>query len=131
MSLLSQSIYTINGTKQFIGKTKKVEIPNGCEMVLFDVESLYRSTALVKKVKIALQRIYIQKEINQQTPRKLMKELLLLCKKEVHVIYERGIYKQTNSVAMELLLGAKLAIIIMVELEKAVVQTTEVLLRWK
>ena len=108
-----------------------MEIPNGCEMVLFDVESLYRSTALVKKVKIALQRIYIQKEINQQTPQKLMKELLLLCKKEVHVIYERGIYKQTNSVAMELLLGAKLAIIIMVELEKAVVQTTEVLLRWK
>ena len=108
-----------------------MEIPNGCEMVLFDVESLYRSTALVKKVKIALQRIYIQKEINQQTPRKLMKELLLLCKKEVHVIYERGIYKQTNRVAKELLLGAKLAIIIMVELEKAVVQTTEVLLRWK
>ena len=60
-----------------------------------------------------------------------MKELLLLCKKEVHVIYERGIYKQTNSVTMELLLGAKLAIIIMVELEKEVVQTTEVLLRWK
>lgn len=128
MLLLSQSIYTINGTKQFIGKIKKVEIPNGCEMVLFDVESLYRSTALEK---IALQRIYIQKEINQQTTRKLMKELLLLCKKEVHVIYERGIYKQTNSVAMELLLGAKLAIIIMVELEKEVVQTTEVLLRWK
>lgn len=128
MLLLSQSIYTINGTKQFIGKIKKVEIPNGCEMVLFDVESLYRSTALEK---IALQRIYIQKEINQQTPRKLMKELLLLCKKEVHVIYECGIYKQTNSVAMEILLGAKLAIIIMVELEKEVVQTTEVLLRWK
>ena len=60
-----------------------------------------------------------------------MKELLLLCTKEVHVIYEDGIYQQTNGVAMGSLLGAILAGITMVELEKAVVATTDVLLKWK
>ena len=85
---------TIKCTALFIEQTKNVEIPNGYEMILFDVKSLLKSIPLERRIELALQRIYTQ------IPRKLMKELLLLYIKKVHFIYENGICQQKDSVAM-------------------------------
>lgn len=61
-----------------------------------------------------------------------MKELLLLSLKEVHLIYEDGIYQQTDGVAMGSLLGPLLDRIFIVELEATVVPILDnVLFKWK
>ena len=61
-----------------------------------------------------------------------MKELLLSCIKEVHFIYEDGIYQQVDSVALGSLLGPILPRNFMVKLEMAVVSALDnVLFKWK
>ena len=61
-----------------------------------------------------------------------MKELLLLCTKNVHFTFEGITYQQLDGVAMGSPLGPVLAGIFMVELETTIVPTlTEYLLFWK
>ena len=61
-----------------------------------------------------------------------MKELLLSCIKEVHFIYEDGIYQQVDSVALGSFLGPILPRNFMVKLETAVVSALDnVLFKWK
>ena len=50
-----------------------------------------------------------------------MRDLILLCTKNVHFIFKNDIYKQTDGVAMGSPLGPVLAGIIMVELENYMV----------
>ena len=52
-------------------------------MISFDV-NLFTSIPLDKTIEIILQRIYNHNETTTQIPEKVMKELLLLCTKEVH-----------------------------------------------
>ena len=52
-----------------------------------------------------------------------MKELLILCTKNVHFSYNDEIYKQTDGVAMGSPLGPVIAGIFMVELEKTILPT--------
>ena len=58
-----------------------------------------------------------------------MKEMLLLCTKDVHFLFEDEIYRQTDGVAMGSPLGRILAGIFMVELEATIVPTLGNLLR--
>ena len=58
-----------------------------------------------------------------------MKEMLLLCTKDVHFLFENEIYRQTDGVAMGSPLGRILAGIFMVELEATIVPTLGNLLR--
>lgn len=61
-----------------------------------------------------------------------MKELLLLSLKEVHLIYEDGIYQQTDGVAIGSLVGPLLDRIFIAKLEAIVVPTLDnVLFKWK
>ena len=55
-------------------------------MISFDV-NLFTSIPLDKTIEIILQRIYNHNETTTQIPEKVMKELLLLCTKEVHFAY--------------------------------------------
>ena len=52
-----------------------------------------------------------------------MKEMLLLCTKDVHFLFEDDIYQKTDSVAMGSPLGPILAGIFMVEPETTIVPT--------
>ena len=61
-------------------------------MVSFDVTSLFTNVPLDKTIKIILQQVYIDKEINANIPKNEMKELLHLCSKNVHFIFNGGIY---------------------------------------
>ena len=49
-----------------------------------------------------------------------MRDLLLLCTKNVHFSYNNDIYIQTEGVAMALTLGLVLAVILMVELKRTI-----------
>ena len=85
MSPLSKSKYTIiDNTKYFMKKIKQETIPDGYKIVSLDVKSLFMNVPLEKTVGITLARIYDRKEINTQIMCPEMKELLTLCKKDVH-----------------------------------------------
>ena len=72
-------------------------------------------------IEITLERIYGPKEINTDIPKPIVKEMLLLCTKDVHFLFENEIYQQTDGVAMGSPSGPILAGIFMVELEKTIV----------
>ena len=59
----------------------------------------------------------IDQEINNNIPKKEIKELLHLCTKNVHFIFNGEIYIQIDGVAMGSPLGPVLAHIFIVELE--------------
>ena len=54
----------------------------------FDVKSLFTSIPLNETIEITLERIYDRKEINTDIPKTIMKEMLLLCTKNVHFLFE-------------------------------------------
>ena len=61
-----------------------------------------------------------------------MKEMLLLCAKDVHFLFEDEIYQETDGVAMGSSFGPILPGIFVVELETTIVPTLDNLLRkWK
>ena len=61
-----------------------------------------------------------------------MKEMLLLCAKDVHFLFEDEIYQETDGVAMGSPFGPTLPGIFVVELETTIVPTLDNLLRkWK
>ena len=56
-------------------------------MISFDVKSLFTNIPLTDTIDILLRRIYIDKEININLMEKELKELNLLCTKDVHLTY--------------------------------------------
>ena len=91
-------------------------------MVSFDVVSLFTNVPLIKETnEIILKRIYINKEITTDIPKKEMKELLILCTKNVHITFNNETYIQVDGVAMGSPLGPVLANIFMVEIETSVI----------
>ena len=73
--------------------------------------------------------IYDRKEINTGIPKMIMKEMLLLCTKNVHLLFEDEIQQYTDGVAIGSPLGPILAGIFIVKLEETVVPTLGNLLR--
>ena len=132
LSPLSQSDYTVNSAKHFIEQIKYDKISEENQMMSFDVRSLFTSILLSKTIEIILERIYDRTEINAYIPKTIIKEILLLCTKDVHFLCEDEIYQQTDGVGMESLLRPILAGNFLVELETTIVPTLDNLLRtWK
>ena len=101
-------------------------------MMSHNVKSLFTSIALSKTIKITLEWIYDRKEINKDIPKTILKEMLLLCTRDVHFLFEDEICQQTDGVAMRSPLGPILAGIFIVEVETTIVSTLGNLLRkWK
>ena len=70
--------------------------------------------------------------MNTNIPKQQMRDLLLLCTKNVHFSYNGDIYTQVDGVAMASPLGPVLAGIFMVELERAILPTLRKHMRpWK
>ena len=99
-------------------------------MVSFDVKSLFTNVPSEKTIDIILRRIYHDKEININITKKDMRDLLLLCTKNVHFTFECQIYIQIDGVAAGPPLAPVLADIFMVELERIVVPTLATHLRF-
>ena len=130
LSPIRKSEYTIKNTKDFSVQLKKEKIPKDHQMVSLDVKSLFTNVPLEKTIHIILRRIYHDKEININITKKDMRDLLLLCTKNVHFTFEGKIYIQIDEVAMGSSLAPVLADIFMVELERIVVPTLATHLRF-
>ena len=61
-------------------------------MVSFDVKSLFASFPLEKTIDIALEQIYFWKETETTLTKNKMKNLLILCMKNVHFTFNNEIY---------------------------------------
>ena len=89
---LSYSEYVIRSTIDLINKVKNERIPQGFSRMLFDVSSLFTSLPLEKTTGITLERIYHRKEIETILTKNEMKNLLILCTKNVHFTFKNKIY---------------------------------------
>ena len=70
LSPFSKSNYAINSTKQFVNHIRKQKVPDGYQMVSFDVTSLFTNVPLDETIEIILRRVYIDQEINTNFPKK-------------------------------------------------------------
>ena len=104
-----------------MNKVKNERIPQGFSMVSFDVKYLFASVPLEKTIDIALERIYLWKEIETISTKNEMKNLLILCTRNVHFTVNNEIYMRNDEVAIGSPLGLILAGISMVELENTLV----------
>ena len=85
MSTLSQSEYIVKNTKQFVQDFKRLHIPgDNYKLVSFDVSSLFTNVPLGYTIDVTLRRIYTQREIETNITKKELKDLLIICMKNVH-----------------------------------------------
>ena len=120
---IAKSKFTIESTKDFIGKIKCEKVNADSEMISFDVVSLFTSVPLDFTINLILKKVYDEKLITTKLKREELKALLELCTKEMHFSFNGKIYRQVNGVAMGSPLGPVLANIFMVELESSLVPT--------
>ena len=119
LSPLSTSEYTVSSSKEFMTTIKNVQVPSGYHMVSFHVKSLFTNVPLKYTIGLVLEQIYNKGELVTNITRSEMKEMLLLCTKNVHFSYNHDIYIQRDGVAMGSPLGPLLAGIFMVNLERS------------
>lgn len=84
LSPLNKSEYTISSTDHLLETLEGKSVPPNHKIVSFDVTSLFTNVPLEYTIDIILRRIYDEKEIRTNIPKKDMKTLLLLCTKNVH-----------------------------------------------
>ena len=85
-----------------------------------------------RTIAIVLKRIFEKNEIVTSITKNEMKEMLILCTKNVNSTFESRTYVQTHSVAMGSPLGPVLADIFMIELENSLLSSlTKYITFWK
>ena len=132
LSPLSTSEYTVANNTEFINHVKRVNIPKDHSFISFDVKSLFTYVPLDFTINVILRRIYNENEIHTHIKRSEMKELLLLCKKNVHFMFNNDIYQQCDGVVITSSLGPVTAGIFMVELERTLLpRLIEYMTQWK
>ena len=100
-------------------------------MVSFDVKSLFTNVPLETTIDIILRRIYTNHELTTSLTKKEMKELLLLCTKNVHFTFNQQIYIQVDGVAMGSPVVPLLADTFMIELERSLIPNLQKLRFWR
>ena len=101
-------------------------------MVSFDVKGLFTNIPLEYTIDLILKQIYKNHEISTSITRNEMREILLLCMKNVHITFRDVLYLQTDGVAMGSKFGPVMAGIYMVDLERSLVLLLTAELRfWK
>ena len=131
LSLLRESEYTIKSTRHFMEIIKRKEVPEGFQMMSFDVNSLFLNVPLETTIDIILRRIYTNHELTTSLTKKEMKELLLLCTKNVHFTFNGQIYIQVDGVAMGSPPAPLLADIFMIELERLLIPNLRKIKFWR
>ena len=107
----------MKSTKDFIEKLRIVKVPKGYQMVSFDVIALFTNVPSEYNIDLVLKRIYKNHEILTLMTKNEIREILLLCTKNVSFTSRDVIYLQTDGVAMGSPLGSVLAGIFMVDLK--------------
>ena len=86
LSPLSTSEYTIKSTSDFITHIKGKNIPNSFKLISFDVTSLFTNVPLDVMIDVILKQIFDKNEVKTNIPKQQMRDLLLLCTRNVHFI---------------------------------------------
>ena len=117
---------------EFINHVKRMNIVKDHSFISFDVKSLFTYFPLDFIIDVIHSGIYNEKEIHANIKRSEMKELLLLCSKNVHFTFNNDIYQQCDGVAMGSPLGPVIAGIFMVELARTLLpRLIEYMTPWK
>ena len=74
-------------------------------MISFHVKSLSTNVLLHQTIEIILSKVYQSKNVENSIPKNILRELLYLCTKEVHFMFNDEIYIQNGRVAMGSPLG--------------------------
>ena len=123
---------TVANNTEFINHVKRMNIPRDPSFISFDVKSLFIYVPLDFTITVILRRIHNENEIHTNIKRSEMKELLLLCTKNVHFTFNNDIYQQCDGVAIGFLLGQVIAGIFMLKLERTLLlKLTEYMTPWK
>ena len=131
LSLLRESEYTIKSTRHFMEIIKRKKVPEGFQMLSFDVNSLFLNVPLETTIDIILRRIYTNHELTTSLTKKEMKELLLLCTKNLNFTFSGQIFIQVDGVAMGSPLAPLLADIFMIELERSLIPNLRKIKFWR
>ena len=110
---------------------KHKKVPEGFQMVSFDVKLLFTNVPLETTIDIILRRIYTNHELTTSLTKKEMRELLLLCTKNVHFTFNGQNYIQVDGVAMVSLLAPLLADMFMIELERSLIPNLQKITFWR
>ena len=62
---------------------------------------MFTNAPLEETIEIILKRICINKEITTDIPKREMKEMLILCTKNVHFTFNKEIYIQVDGVSVD------------------------------
>ena len=114
---------TVNSTKDLVVKIKNEKVPQNCNMVSFDVKSLFTSVPLEYTIDIIIKPIFEDHEITTIFTKSEMKKLLTLCTKSLHFSFNSQISIHIDGVVMPL--GPVIANIFMAELETTSVPKLE------
>ena len=94
--------------------------------------ALKHNLSLYQTIEIILSKVYQEKKIKTSIPKNILRELLYLCIKEAHFMFNEKIYIQSDGVAMGSPLGPLLANIFMTSLEEEVIpKLMSYLCNWK
>ena len=63
-------------------------------MISFDVESLFTNVPLDKTIDVIFKKVYNESKIQTNIPKTVLKELLYLCTKQLHLTFNNNIYIQ-------------------------------------
>ena len=62
----------------------------------FDVKSLFTNVPLNRTIQLVLKRVYKKHEVSTIITKQEMKEMLILCTKNVHFTFNEEVYKQID-----------------------------------
>ena len=110
---------------------KHKKVPERFQMVSFDVKSPFANVPLETTIDIILRRIYTNHELTTSLTKKEMKELLLLCTKNLNFTFSGQIFIQVDGVAMGSPLAPLLADIFMIELERSLIPNLRKIKFWR
>ena len=132
LSPFSKSEYTVDSTTDFIKCVRKMKIPAQHKVISFDGKALFTNVPLDHTINLIIKRTYDNHKINTNISRKEMKDLLILCTKNVHFSLDGQIYIQCDGVAVGSSIGPMLAGSFMVELERTLIpQLCEHMISWE
>ena len=80
--LVDEGLVDIKSTKDFMSKIKNKKVPNGYQMVSFDVKSLFTNVPLDRNIQLVLKRIYEKHEVSTNITKQEMKDMLILWTKK-------------------------------------------------
>ena len=74
-----------------MSKIKNEKVPDGYQMVLFDVKSLFTNVPLERTIQVVFKRIYEKHEVSTNVTKQEMKEMLILSIKNVHFTFNEEV----------------------------------------